>query len=218
MSDEHEEQREEMRKIGRLQPFDNVVKRIEFSSLPKQDKENLLKFITHFRQMEFNVGDIDLVERLYKEKKFNPPYWLKEIVEIFTGLGIFTFKSYNLKEFTSSTAKGSPRWDRVPTIEYDALGRAGYATEMQYLKTNLYDLFPVLQDSNGGGKLAINGKDHTDRSIYEFDIRDIWDAYSEGGPRKVLEVPVRVFDSYTEMLANISRVMIDGVVYEAQEN
>jgi hypothetical protein len=218
MSDEYEEQREEMRKIGRLQTHLSVIDRIKKSDLIDLDKVNLTIFVKNFSQMEFNIGSRDMIEQLYATKKFTPPYWMSDLVIIVAGIGIFQYVLYSFKGFSSQRADASPRHDRVSSIYYSGQGTYGYATEKEYLKTDLYDLFPILRDNDGGSCLAINGKDHTDRSIYEFDIRDIWDAYSEGGPRKVLEVPVRVFDSYTEMLANISRVMIDGVVYEAQEN
>jgi hypothetical protein len=207
----------ELRQLGQLQPQSQVLERLERSRLGEADRVHLRLFLARFPDLEYIVSSPDELRRQVTQRDVELPRWLIDIKAVFNGFGAFRISTFNVLGFTSRQSRRLSRLDRVAGTAYEGLGHAYYdGEEEEYLKTRLYDYCALARAQRGAELLAFNARDFDDRAIYRIDMHDVWHEWRMGGPERIEALPVRVFESYAELLASISRISFRDEVIQAR--
>ncbi|WP_293909299.1 hypothetical protein [Deinococcus sp.] len=206
----------ELRRLGQLQPQSMVMERLECSRVSDVDKAHLRLFLEHFPDLEYIVSSASELRRYMTEREVDLPRWLIDIKAVFNGFGAFRVSKFNVSGFTVKR-RASARTDRAAQTPYEGLGHAFYDGEEElFLKTRLYEYCAIARAHRSAELLTFNARDVEDRAIYKIDMHDVWHEWRMGGPERIEALPVKVFESYAELLANISRITFKDEVIEAR--
>jgi hypothetical protein len=182
-----------------------AIKRIQESKLTNDDRDYYLKFINNFRNLTFYFNtELSMSEPATSDDIFFPQTFIdyrKILADVLYGSEVeVKFGSF---------IKYSPRSKRLNETWYVLdPGRFTYNDDQRQvlLENGDIKLLPIgfnLLKRDKNCYLALN-LDEKDKSVYEFNMQDLYDNFSSNEP--VREMTSEVFDSYPQMLASISEI------------
>ncbi|WP_293909296.1 hypothetical protein [Deinococcus sp.] len=208
----------ELRLAGQIQPQQLIAERVERSRLSDEDKTDLHRFLIHFPDLDYIVTSAHDLRRAMTGREVELPRWLIDLKAIFNGFGAFRRSRFMLHGYSTARGRSMHRYQRTPQVVYEGLGQAFYiADEEELLSTPRYRYCAIAREHHGPSLLVINLRNPDDHSIYELNMRNLLHDWRLGGAGFVETLPVRVFDSYAELLANISRIIFEDEVIEARQ-
>ena len=206
-----------LRLAGQLQPQHIVAGRVERSRLSELDKTDLYRFLAHFPDLEYIVTSAHDLRRAMTGREVELPRWLIDLKAVFNGFGAYRRSRFMLEGFSTDRGRSMTRYQYAPQIVYEGLGQVFYNEgEEEVLSTPRYRYGAVAREHHGPSLLVINLHNPDDQSIYEINMRQLRHDWRLGGAEFVETLPVRVFDSYAELLASIARIMFGEEVTEAR--
>ncbi|MCP2324168.1 hypothetical protein HDA40_002675 [Hamadaea flava] len=166
------------------------------STLPEEDKADLLRFVARFPWLTFVKEDPVLLDRYAEADQVALPKWFRDVrstlafVEPSVLIRVDDFQWYD-----------SPRADDVEEIWYDLRPGCG-GEEERDLFTNHGGIFPIGSDwDDGATHLGIDLENSGDRRIFDFHGEDLLDNRLSGRPVRGSLYPV--FSSYAQLLAHV---------------
>jgi hypothetical protein len=207
----------ELRLAGQIQPQQVIAERALRSRLSEPDKTDLHRFLLHFPDLDYIVTSPHDLRRAMTGREVELPRWLIDLKAIFNGFGAFRRSRFMLRGFSTARGRSMHRYERTPQVVYEGLGQVLYAAdEEEVLSTRRYRYGAIAREHHGPSLLVINLRNPEDHSIYEINMRHLRHDWRLGGAEFVETLPVRVFDSYAELLANISRIIFEEEVIESR--
>jgi hypothetical protein len=172
---------------------------VERSTLPEQDKADLLRFVASFPSLTFVKEDPALLDRYAEADRVTLPPWFRDVrstlafVEPHVLVRVDDFEWYS-----------SPRADGVEETWYDLRPGCG-GEEDRDLLVGDGGIYPIGNDwDNGETQLGIDLENPSDRRIFDFHSEDLLDNKLDGLPPRGSLSPV--FTSYARLLAHVVEV------------
>lgn len=187
--------------------YEAAKKVVNESNLSQAEKAHYLIFVENFRDLAFYSNKALVLLNVESENNIKFPDNLKDFRQILASV-LYGKKAMFRFKFSSDQ---TPRGNKITKIWY-SLGMNIFSFEGDNRKILLesdknFALIPIAKTDgkmdSSGFYLGINSKNN-DKSIYEFNILDIYDTYSEG--ESIIQSAYLVFNSYPEMLAHISEI------------
>ena len=201
----------ELRLAGQIQPQQVIAGRVERSRLSDRGKTDLHRFLAHFPDLDYIVTSAHDLRRAMTGREVELPRWLIDLKAIFNGFGAFRRSRFMLQGFGTTRGRTMHRYQRTPQVVYEGLGQVLYnADEEEVLSTPRYRYGVVAREHHGPSLLVVNLRNPDDHGIYEINMRHLRHDWRLGGAQFVETLPVRVFDSYAELLANIARIIFEA--------
>lgn len=181
---------------------------VRASSLPDEDKEKLLSFISHFSGLTFFHEDDELLDHVESIDRVKLPSWFRQLRKV------LAFVDPPMQVRFDDYEHLLPRSDDIEDAWYAF--DLGYGDEEQrelFLeKAGCYPIGDWV--GTGYSYLAINLWDDSDRRILEFAREDLLDNVLNGKPARA---SVRAaFDSYSRMLSHIVQGRLqDGTLVDS---
>jgi hypothetical protein len=182
-------------------------RRINQSELSNKEKDYYKKFIDNFSELEFYSNTRLAMERVEHKLGAHFPENIKDFRELVAGVLYGIRNKYRLKSFMRST----PRIDELNELWY-TVSMLSYSFGEDDIKILLkstpeFALVPIATVSGHENAsayfLGVNAISN-DKTIYDFNILDIHDTYSEGEP--IIQSAYDVFESYPHMLSCVSEI------------
>jgi len=183
---------------------------VEESTLPGEQKGELLRFVANFPSLRFSKEDDELFDRLEETDQVTLPRWLRDVRKTLTF--VYPAMRVRVDDYTHLC----PRSDAVEKVWYEL--RLGYADEEQ--RELFFDEAQVYPIGSWWGTdrsyLAVDLENPADERIFEFASEDLLDNSIDGRPVRGSVYPV--FDSYAQFLAHIVEGELpDGTVVRKKQ-
>lgn len=174
---------------------------IESSTLPEDQKKDLLTFVGNFPSLTFTRDDTVALDRYATTDDVELPTWLREARSVLACVDppvcirVDDFQWYN-----------SPNSDEVGDIWYEI--RFGYAgKEQRQLLFNEAGIYPIgAWSGSDESYLGVDLQNPTDTRIFEFSYENLLDNKLGGRPVRGSLYPV--FASYTQLLAHVVAIKL----------
>jgi hypothetical protein len=196
---------------------------VNTSPLTEEKKKLYRSFINNFPEVKFYANTEYGLNEIELDIDIKFPENLRSYRKLLAGVLFGKSSKFKFKSFIQST----PRSDRISDMWY-SLGLVGIPPVSRERSILLesdpnYSFIPISIVSGYPGSeayfLSVNSKKN-DEKIYEFNILDIYDTYSEGDA--IIQSAYEVFNSYPQMLAHISEIKyLDGkkeIIVKARES
>ena len=189
--------------------FDSAtaLKRVQDSDLSSTEKRHYTTFIQNFKDLEFFANTEFGLHEIELDHNIDFPSTLRNYRMLLANVLYGKSAQFKFGKFTQQ----SPRSDKLNQLWY-SIGLVGIPSEGRerdiLTKSNPeYSFIPISTVTGHPGAdsyfLSVNQIEN-DEKIYEFNILDLYDDFNSGEPIDQSAYPI--FDSYPEMLANISEV------------
>jgi hypothetical protein len=187
--------------------YESAKKVINESDLTQDDKTDYLIFIENFKDLDFYSNKEIVLSNIESENNIELPPNLKIFRQTLASVLYGKKAMFKFKNFLNQT----PRTGEIEKLWY-SIGMNVFSFEGSNRKILLESssslrLIPIAKTdgkrNSSGYYLGMNFINN-DKSIYEFNILDIFDKYNENKPIEESAYPV--FTSYPQMLAHISEI------------